>query len=570
MPKKNSLQKLLVYLRPYHGVLGVAVLLMLISAAFDVFWPLLIQRAIDIYIANRDQAGLLRYTLLIVGAVLTSVVATSIRMRMVIKTGQSIIKKIRSDLFLHLQKLPVAFFDRIPVGKIMTRLTSDVDALTRLFEAGIVSIIVDSLMLIGVIAAMFFLNLKLALLMLVQLPILIFVTFYLRPIILDTEDNIREDTSKLNAKAQEIISGVKVVQAFNAEEFFAKCYDSANQNLKESSIKAVNVWSYYWPLVDFTYYLGLALIILSGGKMAHNGTITIGTVLAFIIYAGRLFHPLRSLAQASRIIQQAKAGADRITAILETPVEEEGQDIMPPIKGEVVFENINFSYDEKEVVLKNFNLKANPGEMIALVGHTGAGKTSVINLLTRFYSPQSGSILVDGIDITKVKLASYRKQVGLVLQDPFLFSGTLRDNLKRGYPSASDSEMNQVLEIVGFSQEDSPSLDFILTERGQNLSFGERQLISFARALLAKPRILILDEATAHVDTLTEQRVQEGLRVLLKDRTSFVIAHRLSTIHQADQIVVLGEGRILELGTHQELLSTKKEYYSLLQAANAK
>lgn len=543
---------------------------MLISAAFDIAWPLLLQRAIDIYITQGNLPGLYRFSILVLLLVLISSIATSLRMRIVTKNGQSIIKSIRTVLFSHVNKLPVAFFDKMPVGKIMTRLTSDVDALARLFEAGIVSIIVDSMMLLGIIVSMFYLNTTLALLMLIELPILIFVTFVLRPIILKNEDDIREGTSKTNAAAQEIISGVRVIQAFNAEDYFGQKYDSENQALCDSAVKAVSIWSYYWPLVDLTFYIGLALVVWVGGNLAQSGTITVGTVLAFIIYTSKFFQPLRGLAQSSRIIQQAITGADRVVEVLETEVEEEGKIIMPLINGDVIFENITFGYISNEIVLQNFNLSVEQGQMIALVGHTGAGKTSVINLLCRFYDPQSGRILVDGVDIRESTLHSYRKQIGLVLQDPFLFSGTLRENMLRGNPEATDLMIVDALETVGLYEDGSSgfNLDTVLTERGQNLSFGERQLVSFARALLSNPRILILDEATAHVDTITELKIQKALRVLLKGRTSFVIAHRLSTIREADQIIVLGDGKILESGTHDELVKAKKEYYSLLQAAN--
>lgn len=565
--RNQNLKKLLRYLKPFYSLLLIAIVLMLFSASVDILMPKLLQNAIDNHIAKGDIKGLMSYVSVIALVVVVSTIAVAIRMRLVTQIGQKAIKNIRTDLFSHIQQLPAAFFDKMPVGKIMTRLTSDVDSLARLFEAGIVSMIVDSVMLVGIIVVMFYMNVKLALLLLSIMPILIYVTFFLRPIILDTEDRIREETSKLNSSSQEIISGVRVIQAFNAEEYFSKRFDTANKELRDSSLRSLNVWSYYWPLVDIAYFIALALVIYVGGKMAYEGIISVGTVLAFILYAGRFFHPLRSLAQASRIIQKAITGADRIVAILETPKEATGDINLPPIKGEVNFETVNFSYDPGEPVLTDFNLKANPGEMIALVGHTGAGKTSVINLLCRFYEPDSGRILVDGIDITKTNLAGYRSQVGLVLQDPFLFSGSLRENLQRGKPTATDEEMEKALQIVGLKEENGLSLDLLLTERGQNLSFGQRQLVSFARALLADPRILILDEATAHVDTITEHHIQQALKVLLKGRTSFVIAHRLSTIREANQIVVLGQGRILEMGTHQELVAAGKEYFTLLQAA---
>lgn len=570
-PKGNlkSLLPLAPYLKRHVKYLLITILVMLVGALANIALPAINRTIVDDFIAQGRAKGLLLWILLAVGIFSLLNVTNSIRARLMAKVGQDTIRVIREDLFTKLQVLPVKYFDRVPVGKLITRLTSDVDALADLVSNAVVTIIIDSLKLLGFLAVMLWLDWRLTIVTLVFVPLLVFAFTYLHNKIHEAEDRAREQASIVNAITQEDISGMKVIQAFEAQEYFDRKFAEANRDLLRANLRATLVFSFFWPIVDLNWVLSIAALILFGGRWVLDGTTTIGTLIAFIGYSGQFFGPLRGLSQAYRIIQRALAGAVRINEIFSAPSEVDSSlPPMPPIKGDVEFVNVSFGYDD-ELVLKDINISAKAGETVALVGHTGAGKTSIINLLCRFYTPQAGKILVDGHDIFQRELTSYRKQIGLVLQEPFLFSGTLRDNLLFGAPNASDEELWEALEAVGLAEsfrQQGVDLDTMLTERGSNFSTGQRQLLSFARALLANPRILILDEATAHVDTLTEQKVQAALRVLLKGRTSFVIAHRLSTIRNADQIVVMGHGRIIEKGSHEELLALKGEYWQLCNA----
>ncbi len=566
----RSLLKLRPYLQPHVHRLTVSVAVMLLGAGASIVLPMVARIAIDRYIGPGDIAGLIR---LILGAVTLFILvnlSNAVRARLMAQVGQDIIRDIRRDLFHRLQSLPVSFFDKIPVGKVITRLTSDVDALSELVSNAIVNMIIDSLKLFGFLGVMLWLDVRMTAITLLFLPLLVFAITVLNSRIHKAEDLVREQASAVNANSQETISGMRVIQAFGAQEYFDERFAKANKELLNSGLRAVRVFAYFWPLVDLSWLLSLAALLYFGGRWVMAGSTTTGTLIAFISYSGQFFGPLRGLSQAYRIIQRALAGAVRIDDIFATPAEVDPRlPAMPPIAGEVEFKDIVFGYDNDEIVLRDISLKAEVGETIALVGHTGAGKTSIINLLCRFYQPQSGQILVDGCNVLERELVSYRRQIGLVLQDPFLFSGTLRENLRFGAPDASEEQMWQALQTVGLAdpfRQQGITLETMLTERGSNFSTGQRQLLSFARALLADPRILILDEATAHVDTVTEQKVQAALEKLLEGRTSFVIAHRLSTIRSADQIIVIGKGKILERGTHEELLIQRGEYWQLVAA----
>ena len=578
MPKTNEetkkqrgtikdLKLLIPYLKPMQRKFWFAVVLMIIASIISIVLPLLIRTAIDVHIMGKNARGLFSLLIIAAGLVLVMTLSASIRARAMAEIGQSLIKQIRNDLFAKIQILPVKFFDHIPVGKLITRLTSDVDALSELVGNAIVSMIIDSIKLVGFLGLMFWLDWRLTLVTLACLPILAFTMTFLTTKIGEAEDKEREQTSVVNANLQESISGIKIIQAFQAQDFFEQKFAEKNTGLLQAALKATRIYGFFWPTVDFSWLFSSAAIIYFGGRWVLDGTTTIGTLVTFIAYSGQFFGPLRGLSQANRIIQRALAGAVRINHIFAADTEtEHNLPPMPAIKGKVEFINVTFGYNHDEAVLENISFKADVGETIALVGHTGAGKTSIINVLCRFYHPMPGKVLVDGLDIYQYELESYRRQIGLVLQEPFLFSGTLRENLRFGDPHTTDEQMWQALETVGLTEpfaKHNVNLDTILTERGSNFSTGQRQLISFARALISNPRILILDEATAHVDTLTEQKIQQATTKLLANRTSFVIAHRLSTICNADNIIVIGSGKILESGTHQQLLDNKGEYWQL-------
>lgn len=554
------------YLRPHQAHLVGAATLMLVSAASTMFLPYASRIALDQYIIPHHPEGLLQFIVLVVAVAVVGALAGTVRARLMAYVGQESIRSIRRDLFTHLQQLPVAFFDRIPVGKVMTRLTSDVDALADLLSGTIIQMFGDALTLVGFLAIMFAVDWRLALVTVLGVPPLVFAFSVLSGRIHRAEDVARERASAVNATLQENVSGIRVIQAFWAHRQFGERFERANESLFAANLRALFVFAFFWPTVDFTWISSTGLLLFAGGYWVLQGTLTIGTLSAFMGYGGQFFGPLHGLSQAYRVIQRALAGAVRIQRILETPNERTaGLPSMPPIRGEVEFDHVTFGYEAGRPVLADVNLRAQPGETIALVGHTGAGKTSVINLLCRFYEPQAGTIRVDGQDIRQVDLESYRRQIALVLQEPFLFSGTVRENLRYGNTEATDEQMRAALAAAGL--EDLP-LDLVLHERGGNLSSGQRQLLSFARAILADPRILILDEATAHVDTLTERQVQAAMERLLQGRTAFVIAHRLSTIQSASQILVVEDGRVVERGTHAQLLAARGRYWRFCQEQN--
>ncbi|NLG85065.1 MAG: ABC transporter ATP-binding protein [Firmicutes bacterium] len=554
------------YLAPHTGRLVLSALLMLFGAGAAIYFPYATKIAIDRYILPQQTAGLVSFLLATGGIMLLSALATAGRLRLMAYMGQDVIRRIRRDLFAHLQRLPVAYFDKMPVGKLVTRLTGDVDALAELFGGTILQIFGDILILVGFLVVMVVVDWRLALVPLTWLPPLVFVFTFLEKKIHKAEDRVREEASTVNAVLQENVAGVRIVQAFWAQEKFQERFEVVNRRLLAAGLRAIKVFGFFWPIVDFTWVAGAGLLLFCGGIWVLRGTLTIGTLMAFLGYANQFFGPLHGLSQASRVIQRALAGAVRIRQIMSI-LPESSVDLppMPAIRGRVEMVNLNFAYEDRPV-LCDIDLRVAPGEMVAVVGRTGAGKTSLINLLCRFYRPCSGQILVDGEDISRYDVDSYRRQLALVLQEPFLFSGTIRENLRYGRIDATDEEMEAALAAVGLKESlaaQGLDLDSVLQERGSNLSFGQRQLLALARALLADPRIIILDEATAHVDTITERKLQAAIARVLAGRTAFVIAHRLSTVQGADRILVIEDGRIVEAGRHEELLAARGRYWEL-------
>ena len=539
-----------------------ASLLMLAGAGATVYFPYATKIALDRYLLRKEAAGLARFVCRTGVVMLLAAGATALRLRLMAYVGQDTVRRIRLDLFTHLQRLPVAYFDKMPVGKLVTRLTGDVDALAELFGGAIVQIFGDILMLFGFLVVMFLVDWRLALVTTLLLGPLVFVFTFLEHRIRLAEDRVREEAAGVNAVLQENVAGIRVIQAFWAQEWFQQRFEAANGRLLAAGLQAVKVFGFFWPVVDFTWVAGTGLLFFAGGKWVLGGTLTVGTLVAFFGYANQFFGPMHSLSQATRVIQRALAGAVRIREVMDIPPETSSSlPPMPAIQGRVEVKDLVFAYEDRPV-LAGINLQVEPGEVVALVGRSGAGKTSLANLLYRFYAPRSGQILVDGRDIALYEVESYRRQLALVLQEPFLFSGTVRDNLRYGRPEATEEEMAAALAAVGLA-EGGITLDTVLQERGASLSFGQRQLLALARALLASPRIIILDEATAYVDALTEQKLQAAVARVLAGRTAFVIAHRLATIREADRILVIEDGRIVEAGRHEELLAARGRYWEL-------
>ena len=572
---KNRLKSLLCfapYLRPHRFRLVFSLFLLLVGSGGAMFFPYATGIALDKYIIPHHIQGFLPFVALTAGIMILSGLANAYRVRTMSLVGQDSIRRMRLDLFKHLQKLPLSYFDRMPVGKVMTRLTSDFDALSELLSGAIIQILGDILTFFGFLVIMFSMDWRMALMAVVVLPPMLYAFTFLSSRIHKAEDEVREKASVVNATLQENLSGIKVIQAFCASGLFSERFDGFNQSLFRAGLRATIIFGFFWPIIDSTWVFSTGLLLVTGGHWVIQGTLTIGTLAAIMGYASEFFGPLRSLSQSYRLIQRALAGAVRIREVLQQEEEHFTAPPMPPIRGVVEFAGVTFGYQSERPVLADLSLRAQPGEMVALVGHTGAGKTSIINLLCRFYLPQKGRILIDGMDINQTDLESYRSQIALVLQEPFLFSGTVRENLCYGKPGATEAELRAALTAAGLDESFASQgfdLDSVLTERGGNLSTGQRQLLSFARAILTDPGLIILDEATAHVDTLTERRVQAAMASLLAGRTSFVIAHRLSTIQAADQILLIEDGQIVERGTHRELIEAQGRYWALCREQNA-
>lgn len=562
-------RRILSYLRPCVKQLALSVVLVLVGSLISLIGPLVTRSAVDDYIMVGDMTGLNILVLAWLGILCANWFVSYWRMYTMSWIGQTVVHSIRKELFDHLMKLSFDYYDKVPVGKTITRFTSDVDSLNELLTGGVVTLVSESAVLIGIMGIMLSLDTRLALLCFTVIPVLVYLTTGFRAKIVSAERDERSKTSEMNAYLQENILGVRVVQAFCREGLNLKRFDKISRAVFDAAMRVVYLFSYFWPFVDMTAVVGTVVVLWYGGLQVAHGTLSLGTLVAFIAYVGQFFGPIRNLSQIYRMVQRAMAGGERIFRLLDTEISiKDKPDAieLPPIKGAVEFKDVYFAYEGDDHVIKGLNLSVRPGETIAIVGQTGAGKTSIINLLSRLYDVNAGSILVDGYDIRNVTLASLRRQVAVVLQEPFLFAGSIKDNLRYGRPEATDGEIYEVCRQLGiddFIRKLPKGYDTEVGERGSKLSSGQRQLVSFARALLARPAILVLDEATASVDTYTERLIQEALRELLKGRTSFVIAHRLSTIQEANRIIVIDDGNVVEEGTHEQLIRARGRYYHL-------
>ncbi len=565
------LRRIAPFLRPYWPHLLAGLFFMLAVSVTGLISPLLMRKAIDTYIkVDKDIAGLTRISIVYLIVYIINWLCTYWQTYFVSWAGQNIIFNIRQELFEHLQRLSFNFYDRIEIGRVMSRVTNDVNALSELVSSGILNVVNDVFRLVGIIGIMLLMNVRLALLTFTTIPLLVLVATKFRWRMHRAYHEVRRKIATVNANLQESISGVRVVQSFTREDANRERFDAKNADYMEANMAAARLNSLFGPLVDVIGAIGVCMVLWYGGTLVRVGVLSLGTVYAFTNYVNQFYMPIRDLAQVYNIWQSATVSIERIFELLET--EPEVQDApgayeMPPIAGHVVFEGVTFGYYPERPVLHDIYLEGNPGQTVALVGPTGAGKSSIINLLSRFYDPQAGSITIDGHDLRDVQLKTLHSQLGIVLQDTFLFSGTIRDNICYGRPDASDAEVIAAAQAVGaheFVMRLPDGYDTEVQERGARLSIGQRQLISFARSLICDPRILILDEATSSVDAYTEVIIQKALDRLLQGRTAFVIAHRLSTIRNADKIVVIDDGRVIEEGTHDELLSRADSLYKTL------
>ncbi|WP_129689003.1 ABC transporter ATP-binding protein [Gottfriedia acidiceleris] len=570
--KTELIFRLGTYLKPYKLKTFTVICLMLFVMVIGILNPYLLKVAIDTNIKNHDVKGLI-----IIGAVLLALnflamIASKTRWTMISSVTNNILVNIRHELYTHIQKLSFTFFDNRPVGKILARVMGDISALQNLFNQSIQTLIPELLSLVCVTVVMFILNVKLAIASVSILPFLAVAMFYIETRARKRWDDYRKKRSNLIAFIHEDFSGIKVVQSFAKEKDKEKDFKVKVSELMGSFMRAVKMNDFFWPLVELSWGVGTVIVFYVGYKLVTSQEIEVGTLIAFSMYIGMFWRPIMNLSNFYNTLISNFSAADRIFDIMDIDPEIISEENAPPIariNGKVQFRNVTFGYDENSTVLKNVNFTINPGEKIALVGATGAGKTTIVSLLSRFYDPLKGEILVDGNDIKKVDLESFRSQMGIMLQDTFLFSTSIMENIRYGKLNATDEEVIAAAKAVhahDFIIKMENGYDTDVNERGSRLSLGQRQLISFARALLADPRILILDEATSNIDTHTEKLVQNGIEKLLEGRTSFVIAHRLSTIRDCDKIMVIGNGNVEESGTHEELLGLKGHYYKLYMA----
>jgi len=564
-------QGLLQFLKPYYGRMIFALAMMVIVTAAAVSGPYFVKLAIDEGIAAKDPIALRNIALTYLVVSIIQLGFNYWRVRIMARVGQNVLYDVRTAMFAHLQKLSLSFYNRYSVGRVITRVINDVGTLREFVTWAVLAIVRNLLGIIGTLIAMLALNLKLSLLTFAVLPVMIWATIAFRRAARQNYRKVRAAVSWGNSVLAENVNGVRVVQAFSRQGHNYNTFSGyVNRYYLETSLDAVWVASLFTPVIDLLGALATALVVYIGGTAVLGESITAGVLIAFVLYIDRFFEPIRDLSRRFDTLQSTMAGGERILELLNTPVEvrdEENAKEMESITGAVRFENVSFHYsDDPVLVLDSIQLDVKPGETVALVGETGAGKTTIVKLLARFHDPTSGGVHIDGIDLRTVTQGSLRAQMGMVLQDPFLFNGTVKENILFGRLDAKDEEVIAAAKAVGahdFIMNLKNGYDTSVEEGGLTLSVGQRQLISFARALLANPRILILDEATSSVDTQTEHIIQTALATLLKGRTSFVIAHRLSTITNADKIVVIDGGKIVEQGKHSELLALQGRYYEL-------
>lgn len=563
--------RLLKFVRPYRLPLFLATILMLLSSGASVAGPYLLKVALDSGLGAGSLPTLRIVVILYLALAFIQWGATYWRVNLMVRVGQSIIYDLRAHLFEHLQQLSLSFYSRYSVGRVITRVINDVGVLREFLTWAVLAIARDVFVLLGIVVAMLAMDLRLSLLTFAVLPIMVVATIAFRKQARENYRRVRSAISWVNSVLAENINGVRVVQAFSRQEINYHYFkDTVNKNNLDTNLGAARIAAAYPSIIDFLGSLATALIVWLGGAAVLGAKVTPGVLVAFILYISRFFEPIRDLSRRYDSFQSTMASSERIFGLLDTQIEVKDAPEaieLPDIRGEVSFEDVYFNYsDDPTPVLENINMHIQSGETVALVGETGAGKSTLVKLISRFHDPVSGRIRIDGYDLREVTQQSLRKQMGIVLQDPFLFNGPVAENIRFGRLDATDNEIEAAAKAVGaheFIMNLRQGYDTPVEEGGVLLSVGQRQLISFARALLADPRILILDEATSSVDTQTERTIQQALATLLKGRTSFVIAHRLSTVVSANRIVVIQGGRIVEQGTHTELLANAGVYYQL-------
>lgn len=562
------LKRLFVFVKPYIVQFNFLIFLTIALAVLVPIRPYLIQYAIDTEVANGDYDGLIRMVWLLVGLLVVQAFVQYYHTYLSSWLGQHIIRDIRTTLYAHVQRLKLKFFDNTPIGRLVTRNVSDIETLADVFSQGIAMMIGDLLQLIFILGFMFYTNWQLTLVSLSTLPVLIFATYIFKEKIKVSFNHVRTAVANLNSFVQEHITGMNIVQIFNSEDEEFKKFKEINQEHRRANIKSVLYYSVYFPVAEVIQAIGIGLVVWYGAINMIDSAFKPGELIAFIMYIMMFFRPIRMIADKFNTLQMGIVSSNRIMKLLDSQehIPDEGNHVPDNFQGSVSFKDVWFAYKDENYVLKDINFEVESGQTIALVGATGAGKSSVINLLSRFYDINRGSIAIDGVDIKEYDLSALRQHIGVVLQDVFLFSGSIRDNISLGNPDIPLEKIIEAADLVGareFIDRLPGGLEYNVMERGATLSVGQRQLISFVRAMVYDPKIIVLDEATSSVDTETEELIQNAINKMMKGRTSIVIAHRLSTIQHADKILVLDNGEIKESGTHDKLLA-KDSYYSQL------
>jgi ATP-binding cassette, subfamily B, multidrug efflux pump len=566
------MRRLLQYLRPYWRQVCVALGAILVGSAASLAQPYLIKVAIDRYIAAGQLDGLDRIALLYLVILVAAFAAEYIQTWSMQFTGQRIMFDLRMAIYGHLQRLDLRFYDRNPVGRLMTRVTSDVDVLNDLFTSGVVTVFSDVLTLVGIMVMMLVMNWRLALVTFAVLPIIVGISQWFRKNVRDSYRVVRGWIARINAFLQENITGMATVQLFRREALNFQRFDEIDRKHRDANVDSIFYYAVFYPAVEAVSSLAAALIIWYGGLRHLGGALTIGSLVAFLQYSQRFFRPISDMSEKFNILQAAMASSERIFKLLDEPVAIASPAVPAvrpaPAAGHIVFDHVWFAYNDENFVLRDVTFDVKPGERVGIVGATGSGKTTLINLLLRFYDVNRGRITIDGIDVRALDLADVRGLFSLVLQDVHLFSGTIADNIRLGHPSIDDTRVRMAARAVHaepFIERMPNGFDSAVAERGSTLSMGQKQLLSFARALAFDPRVLVLDEATSSVDTETELIIRDALRVLMSGRTTIAIAHRLSTIQDMDKILVLHKGQVREVGTHQELLAQRGIYFKLFE-----
>ncbi|MFD2719194.1 ABC transporter ATP-binding protein [Hymenobacter monticola] len=563
------LRRLLAYVRPYRRVFLGLIGLTVATAVLGTLRPFLIQRMVDVSIEQGDMKGLNFMFLLLLVLLVAHAGVSYLQTYYGGWLGQYIVRDIRTDLYRHLLSLKLKFFDQTPIGVLVTRNISDVETLSDVFSEGLAAMVGDILQLLFIMAFMFWIDWRLTLVSLSVIPPLLFSTYVFKEKIKGSFQDVRTAVAKLNSFVQEHLTGMNVVQIFNNEEREFRKFEKINQEHTDANIRSVLYYSIYFPVAEVLAAIGVGLLVWYAAQGQIEGSISKGALIAFIMYNALFFRPIRQIADRFNTLQLGLVSTERLLKLLDN------QDLIAPtgtfapaeIRGDVEFKNVRFAYNEPDWVLKDISFHVQPGQTIAFVGATGAGKTSIINLLSRFYDIQEGSICIDGRDLREYDLGLLRRQIGVVLQDVFLFAGSIRDNITLGNSAITDAQIWEAADLVGarrFIERLPEGLGYPVMERGATLSVGQRQLISFVRAMVYQPRVIVLDEATSSVDSETEELIQSAIEKLMQDRTSLVIAHRLSTIQKADKIIVLDKGEIKETGTHEELLRIEGGYYAQL------